>query len=184
MPNILLVTSKEDKQDVIQGLESGRRRLFDQAVFPENCTRGCEPAVGFWNFEDKLVAASDVLQYKATHDELTGLLNRASISDLLRRELGRTKRKGESVLSSWPISDHFKLVNDGLGHAAGDAVLCEAARRLTASVRPYDAVGRYGGEEFLIVLPGCDASSLRQRAENILENFHGKAFAHSIHLFP
>jgi len=174
---ILLVTSKEDKQDVIQGLEAGADDYLTKPFFPEELHARLRAGSRILELEDKLVAASDVLQYKATHDELTGLLNRASISDLLRRELGRTKREGGVCAVILADLDHFKLVNDGLGHAAGDAVLCEAARRLTASVRPYDAVGRYGGEEFLIVLPGCDASSLRQRAENILENFHGKAFA-------
>jgi diguanylate cyclase (GGDEF)-like protein len=122
------------------------------------------------------VTASNVLQYKATHDELTGLLNRASIDELLRRELERAKRGGGVCGVIFADIDHFKSVNDKLGHAAGDAVLCQAAQRLTAGVRAYDAVGRYGGEEFLIVLPGCDVSSLRQRAENILEAFRAQPF--------
>jgi diguanylate cyclase (GGDEF)-like protein len=63
--------------------------------------------------------------------------------------------------------DHFKKVNDTLGHAAGDAVLREAARRIAACVRPYDSPCRYGGEEFLIVLPGCDLAGAAMRAEHI-----------------
>jgi diguanylate cyclase (GGDEF)-like protein len=174
---MLLVSSKEDKQDVIQGLEAGADDYLTKPFYPEELRARLRAGRRILELEDKLVAASDVLQYKATHDELTGLLNRASISDLLRRELERAKREGGVCGVILADLDRFKLVNDQHGHAAGDAVLCEAARRLTVSVRPYDAVGRYGGEEFLIVLPGCDAPSLRQRAENILEGFRGKAFA-------
>jgi two-component system cell cycle response regulator len=173
---ILLVTSKEDKQDVIQGLEAGADDYLTKPFFPEELRARLRVGLRILELEDKLVAASDILQYKATHDELTGLLNRASIADFLRRELARARRHGGVCGVMLADLDRFKLVNDTLGHAAGDAVLCEAARRMTAGVRAYDAVGRYGGEEFLIVLPGCDASNLRQRAENILEAFRTQPF--------
>src|ERR1019366_1932009 len=156
---ILLVTSKEDKQDVIQGLEAGADDYLTKPFFPEELRARLRVGLRILELEDKLVTASNVLQYKATHDELTGLLNRASIDELLRRELERAKRGGGVCGVIFADVDHFKSVNDKLGHAAGDAVLCQAAQRLTAGVRGYDAVGRYGGEEFLIVLPGCDVSS-------------------------
>ena len=174
---ILLVTSKEEKQDVIQGLEAGADDYLTKPFFPEELRARIRVGLRILELEDKLVAATDVLQYKATHDELTGLLNRASIAELLRRELERAKRHGGACGVILGDIDHFKSVNDTHGHGAGDSVLREAARRLTAGVRAYDAVGRYGGEEFLIVLPGCDATSLRQRAENILESFRSQPFA-------
>ena len=174
---ILLVTSKEDKQDVIQGLEAGADDYLTKPFFPEELRARIRVGLRILELEDKLVAASDVLQYKATHDELTGLLNRASIAELLRRELERAKRQDGVCGVILADLDHFKLVNDTLGHEAGDSVLREAAQRLTAGVRAYDAVGRYGGEEFLIVLPGCDEASLQQRAENILESFRARPFA-------
>jgi two-component system cell cycle response regulator len=174
---ILLVTSKEDKQDVIQGLEAGADDYLTKPFFPEELRARIRVGLRILELEDKLVAATDVLQYKATHDELTGLLNRASIADFLRRELERAKRQDGVCGVILADLDHFKSVNDTLGHGAGDSVLREAAQRLTSGVRGYDAVGRYGGEEFLIVLPGCDAMSLRQRAENILEGFRSRPFA-------
>jgi two-component system cell cycle response regulator len=174
---ILLVTSKEDKQDVIQGLEAGADDYLTKPFFPEELRARIRVGLRILELEDKLVASSDVLQYKATHDELTGLLNRASIADLLRRELERSKRHGGVCGMILADLDHFKQVNDTLGHGAGDAVLREAAQRFTSGVRAYDAVGRYGGEEFLIVLPGCDLASLRQRAENILDGFRATPFA-------
>jgi two-component system, cell cycle response regulator len=174
---ILLVTSKEDKQDIVQGLDAGADDYLTKPFFPEELRARLRVGLRILELEDKLVAATDVLQYKATHDELTGLLNRASIADFLRRELERAKRGGGICGVILADLDHFKSVNDTLGHAAGDSVLREAAQRLTAGVRGYDAVGRYGGEEFLIVLPGCDAISLRQRAENILDGFRARPFA-------
>jgi diguanylate cyclase (GGDEF)-like protein len=173
---ILLVSAKEDKQDVIQGLEAGADDYLTKPFFPEELRARLRVGLRILELEDKLVTASNVLQYKATHDELTGLLNRASITELLRRELERAKRGGGVCGVIFADIDYFKSVNDKLGHAAGDAVLIQAAQRLTAGVRAYDAVGRYGGEEFLIVLPGCDLASLRQRAENILEGFRAQLF--------
>jgi two-component system cell cycle response regulator len=93
--------------------------------------------------------------------------NRGVILDLLARELSRTRReKGCTVVMLGDL-DHFKKVNDGYGHVVGDEVLQEIARRLLASVRSYDFVGRYGGEEFLIVLNNCDSSHAIARAEEV-----------------
>ena len=101
------------------------------------------------------LAAGEETRFLATHDSLTGLWNRAGILDILKRELVRARREGTPVGVLMADLDHFKKINDTYGHLAGDAVLREVAQRLQAGVREYDAVGRYGGEEFLIVLPAC-----------------------------
>ncbi len=173
---MLLVTAREDKHDVIQGLEAGADDYLTKPFFPEELHARLRVGLRILELEDKLVASQEVLQYKATHDELTGLLNRASIADLLKRELARAQRMGGTCGVLLADLDHFKTFNDTLGHAAGDAVLREAAARLLAGVREYDAVGRYGGEEFLVVLPDCGASNLRDRAEHLLATFRGKPF--------
>ncbi len=117
----------------------------------------------------KQLAASEAFRYQATHDSLTGLWNRAAILDILRRELARGQREDTPIGIVVVDLDHFKSVNDNHGHQAGDVVLQEAARRMVAAVRDYDAVGRYGGEEFLIVLSGCDTETTTRQAERIRE---------------
>jgi diguanylate cyclase (GGDEF)-like protein len=87
--------------------------------------------------------------------------------DILTRELKRARRESSTLSIIMADLDHFKAVNDRLGHAAGDAVLQEAARRMSLCIRPYDSACRYGGEEFLIVLPGCDLTGATMRAEEI-----------------
>jgi diguanylate cyclase (GGDEF)-like protein len=107
------------------------------------------------------------MRYKATHDSLTSLLNRGTILELLASELPRKRRvKGFTAIVLGDL-DHFKLVNDTYGHIVGDEVLREVARRLLGAVRSYDFVGRYGGEEFLLVLNNCCADKAMERAEEI-----------------
>ena len=103
----------------------------------------------------------------ATYDSVTRLLNRGEIVALLDRELARGRREGRSVGIILADIDHFKSVNDSLGHLAGDAVLQEVAKRLKSDLRIYDGAGRYGGEEFLLILPGCDMGTVMRRAEKI-----------------
>ena len=87
--------------------------------------------------------------------------------DTLKRELQRQQRSKEPLGIMMADVDHFKTINDSHGHLVGDAVLQEVARRLAAAVRGYDAVGRFGGEEFLILMPGCDNNHLVALAERL-----------------
>jgi two-component system, cell cycle response regulator len=114
-----------------------------------------------------LVKAHTELQFEAAHDPLTGLWNRGAIMDLLLRVTQRTVRIGEPLGVIMADLDHFKRINDSYGHQIGDTVLREVAQRLLRSVRNYDYVGRYGGEEFVIVLTACVPSDLIVTAERM-----------------
>ena len=102
------------------------------------------------------------------------LWNHGLILELLARELNRARREGNSLSVLLCDLDHFKTINDTYGHSAGDQVLREVARRMLASVRLYDSVGRYGGEEFLVLLPNCSAKCGRDRAEQIRTGVSGR----------
>jgi diguanylate cyclase (GGDEF)-like protein/PAS domain S-box-containing protein len=118
--------------------------------------------------ESELERTRDELAFKAAHDSLTSLLNREAILEWLDRELARSSRENSSFAVLLADVDHFKNINDEHGHPTGDEVLREVAQRLMNSVRVYDLVGRYGSEEFLIVLPNCEGATVAlSRAERL-----------------
>jgi diguanylate cyclase (GGDEF)-like protein len=116
---------------------------------------------------EKLAAAREALQHQATHDSMTGAMNRSAIVDALDRELGRASRSENKVAVLMIDLDHFKEINDRFGHHAGDVAIISACRRMQDSVRAHDLVGRYGGEEFLAVIPESDYPIALQVAERI-----------------
>jgi diguanylate cyclase (GGDEF)-like protein len=122
---------------------------------------------GIQRTRSELLKAQDSLRFQAEHDALTGILNRRAIRDVLRRELARCRRDKSTLGVILADVDHFKKINDHHGHAAGDAVLVTVVQRIKGSLRSYDAMGRYGGEEFLIIAPNCDLSTAKKLAERI-----------------
>jgi diguanylate cyclase (GGDEF)-like protein len=131
----------------------------------------------------RLLRAQEALRKEATHDGLTGLWNRVAIVEILQRELLRSGRNDSTTGVILADVDRFKSVNDTHGHGAGDAVLCEMANELTSAVRPYDSVGRYGGEEFLIVAPGCTLQETWELAERVRDSVANRATSGQVHKF-
>jgi two-component system cell cycle response regulator len=164
---MLLLTAKDAKENVVEGLESGADDYLIKPWDPDELKARLRTAQRILQLEDRLVEARETMRFKATHDHLTCLFNRGVIVDLLERELVRTLREKGCTIVILGDLDHFKSVNDTHGHPVGDEVLREAARRLLRSVRSYDFVGRYGGEEFLLVLNNCDTSQALVRAEEV-----------------
>jgi two-component system cell cycle response regulator len=165
--HIVLVTSRGSKQDIVAGLEAGADDYLTKPWDPAELKARLHVGERILRLEDRLVEARETMRFKATHDPLTALFNRGVIMDLLSRELARTRRENGCTIIMLGDLDHFKNVNDTYGHVVGDEVLREIARRLLASVRSYDFVGRYGGEEFLIVLNNCESNQALGRAEEI-----------------
>jgi diguanylate cyclase (GGDEF)-like protein len=120
-----------------------------------------------YELNQKLLAAQDELQHKATHDALTGIYNRGAITEHLVAQLARAKRHKHSLGIIMIDADHFKQINDTYGHLTGDAVLKTIAARMKACLREYDYIGRYGGEEFLVVLGDTDYASAMITAKRL-----------------
>ena len=156
----VMLTAKDRKQDLLTAMAAGADDYLAKPVAPQELR--ARVMVG-----KRILDLQQSLKFAATHDFLTKLLNRAEILAGLKRELARGEREGQAVAIILVDLDHFKHVNDSLGHAAGDEVLEVVARRLKSHLRPYDLVGRYGGEEFLIILPACNLAPAMQRAEQL-----------------
>ncbi|MGH9630717.1 MAG: GGDEF domain-containing response regulator [Bryobacteraceae bacterium] len=179
---ILLLTSRSLKEDVVEGLDSGAddyvTKPFDQHELKVRLRAGTRIV----DLQQQLLAAREAMRKQATRDSLTQLWNRGSIYDILEKELARSKRDNSHCGIAIADLDYFKAINDNYGHAAGDEALREASSRMQSAVRPYDSIGRYGGEEFLIVLPGCDGPDTERHAERLrvainsspVELSHGK----------
>ncbi len=164
---ILLVTSKGEKADLIQGLEAGADDYLTKPVDQHELKVRLAAGRRILELQDALLRAQAELREQALRDPLTKLWNRRGILELLEKELARCERGQGPLGIAIGDLDHFKRVNDRYGHIAGDAVLREAAQRMARSCRVYDSLGRYGGEEFLILLPGCDLESAQRQADRL-----------------
>jgi two-component system cell cycle response regulator len=164
---MVLLTSKESKEDIVAGLESGADDYLTKPFNVDELKARLRTGERILHLEGRLVEAREMMRFKATHDALTSIWNRGVIMDLLGRELMRSQREEGCTIVLLGDVDHFKSVNDTHGHLVGDEVLQEIARRLLLSIRSYDFVGRYGGEEFLLVLNNCKPQFAESRAEDI-----------------
>jgi diguanylate cyclase (GGDEF)-like protein len=179
---IVLLTARNSKLDIVEGLESGADDYMVKPFNLEELKARLRSGARILQLEDKLVEAREDMRFRATHDPLTSLLNRGAIMDLLGKELTRSNRESGCTVVMLGDLDHFKIINDTHGHVVGDEVLQGVAHRLLTAMRSYDLVGRYGGEEFLIVLNNCDLAKAPERAEQIrcaiakspLPTSHGK----------
>ncbi|MCH8181031.1 MAG: GGDEF domain-containing protein [Proteobacteria bacterium] len=125
----------------------------------------------------ELSRALDTLQHMATQDTLTGLLNRRTMSDLIEGELKLTDRQGSALSVALIDLDHFKHINDHAGHAAGDAVLCGFAANALAQLRKVDKVSRWGGEEFLVLLPQVTEAEALSAIERLRQSTERLSYA-------
>src|SRR5262245_14083705 len=164
---ILLLTGKNTRCDVIQGLDAGADDYVIKPYDPQELQVRLRTGKRILYLQEQLIAARESLREQATHDSLTGVWNRAAVFELLANELARQRRHGGSVALVLVDLDRFKQVNDIHGHLVGDEVLRGAAIAMQKCTRRYDAVGRFGGEEFILVLPGCDKMNALSHAERV-----------------
>jgi diguanylate cyclase (GGDEF)-like protein len=167
---VILLTSNEGRQNMLEAMQAGADdylvKPFDELELKARLLVGKR----ILDLQEELVSARESMRHAATHDSLTGLMNRGEIFSMLERELERGRREHTRVGVILCDIDRFKRVNDTLGHLFGDEALREIGRRLREQLRVYDGVGRYGGEEFLMVLPNCDLPDALMRANQLRES--------------
>ena len=167
---IILLTGRDSKEDIIGGLNAGADDYITKPFMPEELEVRLRVGKRILDLQQSLKEALEVQRYQAQHDRLTGIFNHVEILNILEKELDRAGRQNGDLAVIMGDLDHFKKVNDTYGHVAGDAVLVEVAARMKNNIRLYDSAGRYGGEEFLLVLPGCTTDEVMIIAHRILES--------------
>lgn len=172
---LILLTAKDKSEDMVAGLASGADDFLTKPCHASELQARVRSGVRVLELQERLRRAEDALGGEAARDHLTGLWNRRTILDHLHRELRRAAHEHRPFAIVLADLDRFNVVNDTHGQAAGDDVLREAARRIRSAMRDYDLIGRYGGEEFLLLLPGCDGTSAAQVAERVRTGFAAKA---------
>jgi diguanylate cyclase (GGDEF)-like protein len=164
---VIFLTSKSSQEDIVRGLEAGADDYIVKPFDYNELRTRVRAGARIIKLQDDLIAALKESEFQASHDSLTTLLNRSAILEMLGRELKRAEREETPLSVIIADIDHFKAVNDSYGHIVGDQVLKATAVRLASFMRPYDFCGRYGGEEFLLVVPGCTKEMGVQVAERL-----------------
>ncbi|PYV30475.1 MAG: diguanylate cyclase response regulator [Acidobacteria bacterium] len=162
---IILLTAKDQKESIVEGIEAGADDYLIKPFDSNELRARLRAGRRILALQETLISAREALRFQASHDPLTSLWNRTAALDALHSELVRAKRTKGSLAVVMADLDHFKKINDTHGHLAGDAALRETARRIRSCVRIYDTVGRYGGEEFLVIFPGCSTDEAINRVE-------------------
>lgn len=153
---IILLTALHREYDLVTGMEAGADDYITKPFNSGELRVRLRAGRRIIELQNELIDARESLREKASRDPLTGLWNHGEILRILGRQLSRAEREAANISVIMADLDHFKNVNDSYGHMAGDTVLRLTSRRMMSVLRDYDYIGRYGGEEFLVVLPGCD----------------------------
>ena len=166
---LIMATSRGRREDILEGLNAGADDYIVKPIFAAELRARIEIGKRIVKLQEQLLGALTSARHQATHDSLTGLWNRAAVLEQLTAAMSRCDREGAQIGLLLTDIDHFKRLNDTYGHQGGDAVLRHVARLMRCAVRVYDAVGRYGGDEFLVVAPDCDLYDVTQLGERMCE---------------
>jgi len=157
---IILLTGRDLQEDIITGLSAGADDYMTKPFSYLELKVRIQNGV-------RIIALEDSRLKMANTDSMTQLWNRKKIMEILEEELNRSYRERKTVGVIMLDIDYFKKINDAHGHVIGDKVLIEVASRLKNSLRNYDQIGRYGGDELLIILPGLDKTNARNVGERL-----------------
>ncbi len=173
---VILVTAKGDADSRVEGLRIGADDYVPKPFDERELLARVEAMLRIKRSHDQMVAARDRLSRLAVQDDLTGLYNVRYLHARLTEELKRAERHRDPLAVAMMDVDHFKAVNDSHGHEAGDAVLREVGHRLRGAVREIDVVTRYGGEEFVLLLPSTHLAGALVVAERVSRSLREKPF--------
>lgn len=175
--HLIMLTGRSGSDDLVTGLDAGANDFIVKPVNGGELEARIRAA-------GRSIDQQERLRKQASVDELTGVLNRGAIRDVLRRVLEHGRRTSGVASIILCDADRFKEVNDTHGHPIGDAVLRDLAKRLAERLRPYDILGRYGGEEFMVVLPSCALDEAIHVAERVRIAVCGEPIQTSIGPLP
>ena len=164
---IILLTAKIKQKDINEGFAAGADEYITKPFNPIELKARLKAG-------KRIIDLLEKLHKQAIHDGLTKVFNRREITSILNEEFLRAQRTNQPLSNIMLDIDHFKKVNDTHGHPIGDEVLVEIVSRITAKMRAYDKIGRYGGEEFIIILPHNPLESVKKIAERIRINISQK----------
>ena len=164
---VVFLTGRTGTDDLVAGLRGGAHDYLKKPFEPAELLARVGSAVHVKQLQDELWQRNAELSRMSRTDSLTGLYNRWHLDDVLARENSAAHRHGDRLSIVIFDIDHFKHVNDTYGHPTGDLVLVEFARRLTDELRAGDIAGRWGGEEFLLILPRTDATGAHRVADRV-----------------
>ncbi len=166
---VIMLTAKGSKEDVVSALENGADDYLVKPCDVAELHARVNVGIRTVRLHEELVATNKKLEYLASTDYLTQVRNRRGVMEALEIELARAKREQRPLTLLMMDLNEFKAVNDSLGHLAGDQVLVEVSRRLRSRCRPYDVIGRFGGDEFVVIVPGSPFDEIQKLAERFHE---------------
>ncbi len=169
-PYLIILTARGDTGDIVKGLDAGANDYISKPYKNDELQARLRVGQRMMELQNELLATKDALAHEAMYDALTGALNRRAILSGLEKEIKRAGRRNTTLTIGLSDIDHFKQVNDTFGHQTGDDVLQGLVEKMQYNLREYDLVGRYGGEEFLIVAPdsGWSMSKIYERLKTCI----------------
>lgn len=163
---LILLTARNESEDVIEAMQSGADDFISKPFMDGELRGRLRAAV-------RIIDLQHQLYQLASRDTLTGVWNRRVIFEDFDRLINEARTKATPISCLLLDLDHFKRINDSYGHPTGDQVLIEVSRRIQTALRTLDRVGRYGGEEFLAILPGCSVEAARAAARRVIREVAG-----------